>query len=110
MIQPAFAPGGTQAAWVGLTPRAQASGGKDRRGAIARRGNKLLRTRLIVGATSILKRARRGIALPRWTGALMARRPFKIVAVALANTIARTLWALLVKGGVYQAPPEMAKP
>jgi transposase len=48
------------------------------------------------------------MALPRWTGALLARRPFKVVAVALAHTSARTLWALLVKGGVYQAP-EMAK-
>jgi transposase len=99
----------TQAAWVGLTPRAHASGGKARLGAISKRGNKLLRTLLIVGATSVLKRARRGVTLPKWIAALLARRPFKVVAVALANTIARTLWALLVKGGLYQAPPEMAK-
>ena len=39
----------------------------------------------------------------------MARRPFRVVAVALANKIARTIWALLVKGGIYQAPPAMAK-
>jgi transposase len=49
------------------------------------------------------------MALSRWTGALLARRPFKVVAVALANNIARTIWALLVKGGLYQAPPAMAK-
>jgi transposase len=61
-----------------------------------------------VGATSVLKRARLGLALPRWLGALLARRPFKGVAVALAHTSARTLWALLVKGGVYQAAPDMA--
>jgi transposase len=110
MIRPAFEPDGTQAAWLGLTPRSHASGGKDRRGAISKRGNKLLRTLRIVGATSILKRAKRGMALPRWTGALMARRPFKVVAVALANKIARIIWALRVVGGLYQPPPAMAKP
>jgi transposase len=104
-----FRSGRDFAAWVGLTPSAHSSGGKERLGAISKRGNKQLRTLLIVGATSILKRARLGIALPKWTGALLARRPFKVVAVALANKIARILWALLVKGGVYQAPPEMAK-
>jgi transposase len=104
-----FRTGRDFAAWVGLTPSAHSSGGKERLGAISKRGNKLLRTLLIVGATSILKRAKQGIALPRWTGALLARRPFKVVAVALANKIARTSWALLVKGGLYQAPPAMAK-
>jgi transposase len=49
------------------------------------------------------------MALPRWTAALLARRPLKVVAVALANKIARIIWALLVKGGLYQAPPAMAK-
>jgi transposase len=104
-----FRTGRDFAAWVGLTPRAQASGGKERLGAISKRGNKQLRTLLIVGATSVIKLARLGMALPKWTTALLARRPFKVVAVALANKIARTIWALLVKGGVYQARPEMAK-
>jgi transposase len=104
-----FRTGRDFAAWVGLTPRSHSSGGKERLGAISKRGNKLLRTLLIVGATSVLKLAKQGMALPRWIGALLARRPFKVVAVALANKIARTLWALLVKGGLYQAPPSMAK-
>lgn len=104
-----FRTGRDLAAWIGLTPRSSSSGGKERLGAISKRGNKQLRTLLIVGATSVLKQARRGVTLPKWIVALMARRPFRVVAVALANKIARTIWALLVKGGIYQAPPAMAK-
>jgi transposase len=54
-----------------------------------------------VGATSILKLGKRGVKLPTWLAGLMARKPFKLVAVAPANKIARTIWALLVRGGVY---------
>jgi transposase len=64
---------------------------------------------LVVGATSILKLGKRGLKLPEWVRALMLRRPFKVVAVALANKMARTIWALLVKGGTYQTPLAMAK-
>lgn len=104
-----FRTGRDLAAWIGLTPRSSSSGGKERIGAISKRGNKQLRTLLIVGATSVIKQAKRGVSLPKWIVALMARRPFKVVAVALANKIARTIWALLVKGGIYQASPAMAK-
>lgn len=89
-----FRSGRDFAAWLGLTPRSNSSGGKERLGRISRRDNKQLRTLLIVGATSIVKQA---------------RRPYKVVAVALANKIARTIWALLVKGGTYQMPTIMAK-
>jgi transposase len=105
----AFRTGRDLAAWIGLTPRSNSSGGKERLGAISKRGNKQLRTLLIVGATSVLKQAKRGLRLPPWLESLMARRPYKVAAVALANRIARTIWALLVKGGVYQAPPIMTK-
>lgn len=88
--------------WIGLTPRAHSSGGKERLGAISKRGNQQLRTLLIVGATSILKLGKRGVKLPAWLAGLMARKPFKLVAVALANKTARTIWALLVKGGIYR--------
>jgi len=54
--------------------------------------------------TSILKQARRGVKLPSWIISLTARRPYKIAAVTLANKIARTIWALLVKGGIYRTP------
>jgi transposase len=105
----AFPTGRDLAAWIGLTPRSNYSGGKDRLGRISIRGNKQLRTLLIVGATSVLKQARRGLPLPLWIVSLRARRPYKVVAVALANRMARTIWALLVKGGTYQAPASMAK-
>lgn len=105
----AFKTGRDLAAWIGITPRANSSGGKERLGRISKQGNKQLRTLLIVGATSILKQARRGVKLPSWIISLMARRPYKVVAVALANKIARTIWALLVKGGIYQTPAIMAR-
>jgi transposase len=105
----AFQSGRDFAAWLGLTPRSNSSGGKERLGRISKRGNKQLRTLLIVGATSIVKQARRGLALPKWIITLLARRPYKVVAVALANKIARTIWALLVKGGIYRTPTIMAK-
>lgn len=104
----AFRKGRDLAAWIGITPWANSSGGKERLGTISKRGNKQLRTLLIVGATSILKQACRGVQLPAWVVSLMARRPYKVAAVALANKMARTIWALLVKGGTYQAPTIMA--
>lgn len=98
----AFRTGRDLAAWIGITPRANSSGGKERLGKISKQGNKQLRTLLIVGATSILKQVRRGVKLPAWVVSLIARRPYKVAAVALANKMARTIWALLVKGGIYQ--------
>jgi len=104
----AFRTGRDLAAWIGITPRANSSGGKERLGKISKRGNKQLRTLLIVGATSILKKARRGSKLPCWLVSIIARRPYKVAAVAFANKMARTIRAILVKGGTYQAPA-MAK-
>ncbi|MCS3969467.1 transposase [Bradyrhizobium japonicum] len=86
----------------GLTPRAQSSGGKERLGAISMRGNRQLRTLLIVGATSIIKLANRGLKVPLWIRTMLQRRPVKVVSVALANKIARTIWALLVRGGIFR--------
>ena len=100
----AFKSGRDFAAWIGLTPRAHSSGGKERLGSISKRGNAQLRTLLIVGATSIIKLGKRGLKLPDWVAGLFARKPFKVVAVALANKTARIIWALLTKGGVYRKP------
>ncbi len=86
----AFRTGRDLAAWIGITPRANSSGGKERLGKISKRRNKQLRTLLIVGATSILKQACRGSKLLAWLISLMARRPYKVAAVALANKMART--------------------
>ncbi|MGY4327419.1 transposase [Bradyrhizobium sp. LB7.2] len=65
---------------------------------------------LIVGATSIIKLAKRGLKVPLWVRSMLQRRPVKVDSVALANKVARTIWALLVMGGVYQAPAAMLKP
>jgi len=64
---------------------------------------------LIVGATSIIKLRKRGVKLPVWLSGLILRKPFKLVAVALANKIARTIVALLVKGGIYMKPARPAQ-
>ncbi|MGB8277485.1 MAG: IS110 family transposase [Methylovirgula sp.] len=97
-----FRSGRDLAAWIGLTPRAHSSGGKERLGGISKQGNRQLRTLLIVGATSIIKQAKRGVKLPEWLVGLMARKPYKLVAVALANKMAHIIWALLAKGGEYK--------
>lgn len=103
-----FKTGRDLAAWTGLAPRAHSSGGKERLGSISKRGNQQLRTLLIVGATSIIKLGKRGIKLPDWLTGLVSRKPCKLVAVALANKMARIIRALLTKGGVYKKPT-MAK-
>jgi transposase len=104
-----FKTGRNFAAWTGLTPRAHSSGGKERLGSISKRGDEQRGTLLIVGATSIIKLGRRRLKLPDWLAGLVARKPFEVVAVALANKMARVIWALLTKGGVYRKPvPAMA--
>ena len=90
------------AAWLGLTPRLNSSGGKERLGRISKQGNPMLRQLLVLGATACLRHARRDSEGATWVGRLLARRPFKVAAVALANKMARVAWALLVKGGTYR--------
>ena len=90
------------AAWLGLTPKPHSSGGKERLGRLSKMGNPVLRSLLVVGATAVLRHARGNPNASRWIATLLARRPYKIVAVALANKMARIIWALLVKGGTYQ--------
>lgn len=101
-----FRTGRDFSAWIGLTPRVSASGGKERLGSITKQGNKSLRTLLVAGAACVLKLARRGLKIPHSINSLLQHRPFKVAAVALANKMARIVWALLVKGGLYQ-PSQM---
>jgi transposase len=90
------------AAWLGLTPKPHSSGGKERLGGISKMGNPVLRSLLVCGATSVLRHAKSNSKAPQWLVALLARRPFKVVAIALANKMARIIWALLTKGGTYR--------
>jgi transposase len=78
------------------------SGGKERLGKISKMGNSELRSLLVLGATSVLRHARGNNNATKWVTAILARRPYKVVAVALANKMARIIWALLTKGGTYR--------
>jgi transposase len=97
----AFTSGRHFAAWIGLTPKMHSSGGNERLGKISKMGNPALRSLLVVGATAVLQHARRGATISPWLTALLARRPAKVAAIALANKMARIAWALLAKGGTF---------
>ena len=93
------------AAWLGLTPLQQSSGGKERLGRTSKMGERTLRRLLIIGASAVASWAsRNGPPAGSWLAQLMARKPPMLVRVALANKMARMVWALLAKGGVYRAP------
>lgn len=101
-----FDSGRNCAAWTGLTPNERSSGGKRKLGAITKAGDEDLRSLLVMGAASVLLRAKRAPhQADPWVMAIMARRPFKVAAVALAARNARTLWALARHGGTYQPRP-----
>jgi len=91
------------AAWLGLTPKQNATGGRARPGAISRQGDETLRRLLVLGATTVIRFAKAGRVSP-WLWQLLARRPRKLAAVALANKMARILWAMMVSGEVYRRP------
>src|SRR5271169_4152783 len=99
-----FRSGRDFAAWVGLVPREDSNGGKQKLGPISKRGDRYSRRILVVGACAVLKRARHQPEKYPWVTRLLARKPFRVVAVALANKMARVAWALLAKGGTYRAP------
>ena len=98
----AFQSGRDFAAWIGLVPRQNSTGGKPRLGPISKQGDRYLRRILVGGAVSLLRRAKLSPQRYPWVTQMLARRPFKVVAIALANKMARIAWALLAKGGTYQ--------
>jgi len=99
-----FRSGRDFAAWIGLVPRQDSTGGKQKLGPISKQGDRYLRRILVIGAVSVLRRAQENPGKYPWLTQLLARRPFKVVAVALANKMARMAWALLAHGGTYRAP------
>ena len=100
----AFESGRHLAAWAGLTPKEHSTGGKQRMGGISRAGNERLRVLLVAGATSVINAAMRpgSKLMTEWLRALLQRKPRKVVAVALANKMARVAWALMTRGEVYR--------
>ena len=96
------------AAWIGLAPREDSTGGKQRLGRISKQGDHYLRWLLVAGSMTVIRHAkRRGTANP-WLAEIIARKPTKVAAVALANKLARVAWALLRDGGTYQRPAAAA--
>ncbi len=91
------------AAWLGLTPKDHSTAGRQRLGIITRAGDETLRRLLVSGAMAIIRRARHGRASP-WLLALLARKPKKLAAVALANKNARIAWAMMMRGEAYRRP------
>lgn len=93
------------AAWLGLTPRANSSGGRERQAGITKQGDGYIRRLLVVGATAVIRSSRKTHALHGWLARLLERKKPKVAAVALANKIARIVWAVLSRSTTYQANP-----
>jgi transposase len=105
-----FRSGREMAAWIGLVPRQNSTGGKERLGRISKQGDHYLRWLLVAGSMAVIRQARRrGTANP-WLAELIAGKPTKVVAVALANKIARIAWVLLQHGGTYRKSAAVAAP
>lgn len=89
------------AAWLGLTPRPHSSGGKERLGGITKQGDGYLRRLIIVGATAVMRMARKTASRQPWMAQFLERKPTKIATVALANKTARIAWAVMARKEVY---------
>ena len=101
----AFRSGRRFAAWVGITPREDSTAGRQKLGRISRAGDEDLRRLLVIGATAVIRAAKPGRTAP-WLMGLLARKPKKVAAVALANKMARIVWAMMVSGETYRRPAQ----
>ena len=105
----AFRSGRDFSAWIGLVPKQHSSGGKDRLGAISKKGDRYLRGLFTAGALAVIRYAKiHGTTHRPWLTALLARRPTKVAAIALANKLARMAWAMMAKGEHYKEPAALA--
>jgi transposase len=100
-----FRSGRDLSAWIGLVPKQHSTGGKERLGGISKAGNRYLRQLLVVGALSVIRRAKQlGTTRHPWLVGLLERRSTKVAAVALANKIARIAWAMMARNESYRTP------
>jgi transposase len=105
----AFRSGRNFSAWIGLVPKQHSSGGKDKLGSISKQGDRYLRSLFTAGALAVIRYAKiNGTQHQPWLTALLARRPTKVAAIALANKIARMAWAMMAKGEHYREPVALA--
>jgi transposase len=105
----AFKSGRDFSAWIGLVPKQHSSGGKERLGGISKQGDRYLRGLFVAGALAVIRYAKiHGTKHRPWLTALLARRPTKVAAIALANKIARMVWAMMARGTRYKEPAALA--
>jgi transposase len=105
----AFRSGRDFSAWIGLVPKQHSSGGRDKLGSISKQGDRYLRSLFTAGALAVIRYAKiHGARHRPWLTSLLARRPTKVAAIALANKIARMAWAMMAKGERYKEPIALA--
>ncbi|MDA9489598.1 IS110 family transposase [Bradyrhizobium sp. CCBAU 11361] len=105
----AFRSGRDFSAWVGLVPKQNSSGGKDKLGSISKQGDRYLRSLFTAGALAVIRYAKiHGTQHRPWLTALLARRPTKVAAIALANKLARMAWAMMARNEGYKEPAALA--
>jgi transposase len=105
----AFRSGRVFSAWIGLVPKQNSSGGKEKLGSISKQGDRYLHSLFTTGALAVIRYAKiHGTKHRPWLAALLARRPTKLAAIALANKIARIAWAMMIRRERYKEPVALA--